>query len=121
MEYFGIVFALPIIAVGIMLIAYVRSGSKRKIQQERGCSFIHTPDVKVQRQIELRRSRVWWKMDELHAELVEKISVGERAGLLLPPFRAASQANERAASVKTGEGCTLKDVYEAYEMFLRKG
>ncbi|MGI8654760.1 MAG: hypothetical protein ACR2LC_06040 [Pyrinomonadaceae bacterium] len=111
---------MPTLAAGIALILYVRSGSSREAHSEREhSSTTHQQAVKTQRQIERRRGRVWWKIDELYAEFEERSATKMPVGLL-PPFEVSSSANECIAEVTSGEAYTLDDVQKAYEAFRRQ-
>lgn len=116
---FVFLFAAPIITAGIALIVYARSSFSRKLQHERGRSITHQQATKTQRQIERRRGRVWWKIDDLYAEFEERSAVRMPVGLL-PPSEDATSDDECVTEVRTGEECTLKDVQDAYEVFRRQ-
>lgn len=116
----GFVLAVPILAAGIALILYVRSGSSREAHSEREhSSTTHQQAVKTQRQIERRRGRVWWKIDELYAEFEERSATKMPVGLL-PSASKVSSSDERAAEVTIGETYMLDDVQNAYEAFRRQ-
>jgi hypothetical protein len=118
MDPLVVIFAASLVVAGIVLIAVVRSGFSREVEPERGRST-HQQAVKAQRQMERRRGRVWWKMEDLYAEFVERDAVRGSSGLP-PPAEVTPPADECVAGVKAGEGFTLKDVQGAYEVFLRK-
>lgn len=75
--------------------------------------------IKARRQMERRRGRVWWKMDELYAEFVKR--AGGNPAALLPPAGIGPPAGGAGGPAGEREVPTAADVREAFEEFLRKG
>lgn len=75
--------------------------------------------IKARRQMERRRGKVWWKMDELYAEFVKR--AGGDPSALLPPAGIGPPADADGGPLEEGEAPTAADVREAFEAFMRQG
>jgi hypothetical protein len=73
--------------------------------------------IKARRQMERRRGKVWWKMDELYAEFAKRAG-GDPAALLPPAGIIPPEGGDGAGE---GKAPTAEEVREAFELFLRKG
>lgn len=120
MEIWTILFIALLLILGLVLIAVVRSGYIGQVRPEDEHRTIHQQLLKAQRQMERRRGRIWWKMDELYAEFVEKAAIEERTERLLP-VRVMPQASEGEVMTGGEKDFALTDLQRAYEMFLREG
>jgi hypothetical protein len=118
MELSIVIFTLIEFGVGLLLFFYIRAGRSRKKPLEGANSTSYQQALKAQRQMERRRDRVWWNIEDLYSEFVEKSAIKKPLRALPPPQLTPSE-NARVATKPTGEVCSLKDVQNAYEMFRR--
>lgn len=113
MDIAAIIFAAVLLIVGLALIVFVRvgsvSGDPPAGEEDRA---LRQQGLRVERQMQRRRWRVWNRVDELHAQFVERAAAQEREVILLP----AAATSPRPV----GEEFTVLDLETAYELFLRE-
>ena len=117
MDVYAFIFVAVLLAIGVVLILFVRSGRweapdapGRSLRQEA---------LREERRMQRRRWRVWYKIDELHDLFNERVAAAERMLTELPPIttRAESAGREKAQ----GESdFIIPDLQTAYETFLRE-
>ena len=122
MDKSSLIFVLILFVVAFLLIREVRPYEWRPRSND------EDPEREAQRaqlkefhRMRRQRDRVWFKIDNLYAEFVNKTSV-ERPAILEKRTQAGSQAGkvEAAAAADNWNDVTLSYIKEKYESFLSK-
>jgi hypothetical protein len=112
-----LLFSLFLIVVGLGLVSFVRSEFVHKERPGNEGQTIRQQTARALRQMEWRRGRIWWKMDEAYAEFVKKSAIESRPARLLPE-KVTPQVNQLTATGE--EEFALTELQTAYEVFLGK-
>lgn len=121
MDVIAFIFVGLLLVIGLALIAAVRASLRQDLGQpaeEEDARALRQRELRMERQMQRRRWRVWHKVDELHALFIER-TAEEQAGRLL---QAASTppAGEGELTVLGGVEFTVPDLQTTYELFLRE-
>jgi len=111
MDTAAVIFAAILLIVGLALIVFVRAGPAGGDPPAGGeYRALRQQELRAERRMQRRRWRVWHRVDELHAQFVERAAALEREVTLLPT----------AAPPRPGrEEFVAPDIDAAYELFLR--
>jgi hypothetical protein len=116
MEIFGFIFSSLILLAGVLLSARVHRNIGRKTPHRgREPDSARYQYMKDLRRMERRRFRVWWKMDELHAEFTKRNTARVAAE------QARTEVTRKADGREYGGASIPGDLREAFEEFLRRG
>lgn len=120
MDNWSILFVLILFGIGFLLIMEVRPYEPRKREPAedpyREAQRARLKDVHRMRR---QRDRVRFKIDNLHAEFVNKTSV-ERLALEDKGKASPAQAGNGAATPDNWNDVTLTHIRDKYESFLKK-
>ena len=119
MDVWAFVFTAILLLVALATCAIFISGFRDQTRPGGENDLDHRQLLKARRQMERRRGRVWWRIEELHTEFVAREGRGPAAPL--PPAGGSEPAGGAGGLSGEGEEFTAADVREAFEAFLRKG
>ena len=122
MDKSSLIFVLILFAVAFLLIREVRPYEWRpRNDNEDPEREAQRAQLKEFHRMRRQRDRVWFKIDNLYAEFVNKTSV-ERPALLEKGTQSGAQAGkvEAAAAADNWNDVTLSYIKEKYESFLRR-
>ena len=125
MDLGAIIFSIGLLMAGAFLIYTYMSAVKDKAAEEREPRDVSERYDKLRRsnRIKLERGRVWWKVENLHRELLQRTPGA--ADILCAREALASKSSSSSpvhALVQTEakEALTATDVSRAFEDFLRQ-
>jgi hypothetical protein len=119
MDSSTLLFSFFLLLVGLWLVSFVRSEIVHRQRPGGADQAIRQQTARALRQMERRRGRVWWKMDEAYAEFVKKAAIEPPPSTLLPE-KVTLQANTGELTITGEEDFALIELQTAYEAFLGK-
>jgi hypothetical protein len=119
MDKWSILFVLILCGIAFLLIMEVSPYEWRKSQSENPDREAQRAQLREAHRIRRQRDRVWFKVDNLYAEFVNKTSSEK---LMLGEQRTGSNARASggAAAADNWNDVTLTYIKEKYESFLKK-
>lgn len=119
MDTSSLIFVLILFAVAFLLIREVRPYEWRPRDEETPEREAQRAQLKEVHRMRRQRDRVWFKIDNLYAEFINKTS-NEKPALVEKVTESAAQASNGQAAADNWNDVTLAYIKEKYESFLRK-
>lgn len=120
MDIWPVIFALFLLLAGLLVAAAILSDRIRRPRPQGDPRSTRQQLAKAKRQMERRRGRIWWKVDEMYAEFVSRAGADPLAAAP-PAAEGGRPAGGETGQTGGGEEFTLAGIQEAYEAFLRGG
>jgi hypothetical protein len=100
MDLWAIIFSLGLALAGIWVIFQLMSTPASKPEPDDWERTRRQQAVRDARRIEQRRSRIWWKMDNMHAELMQRTSLEQAPPALSPEPSSAIEGSTEQDEIR---------------------
>lgn len=119
MDWAILFFSLCCLMAGVWAILLVRNSLGNRARVENLERTQHQAATKEARRMERRRSRIWFRIENLHAEFTEKSSLAERP-VRTPIVQSDPPAVEIRGQTDRSDVFSPAQLKDAFEMFLRE-
>ena len=120
MDLFAITFAAVLLVIGLALVLVVGRGPAHTGEAtDDGGRALRQEALRIERQMQRRRWRIWDKIEELHELFTERAAAAEREATLRLPAPTRDE-DEGRVYAQGGSDFTIPDIQAAYEVFLRE-